>query len=271
MQRLKRIPYFITIGIFIIISLFPFLWAFSISIKPKEMATMLPPVLIFKPTIVSYIELFKQYHFEKYLVNSLTISIGVLLVSLLVGSLAAFSFARYRVGGRSLTYGILVVQMIPPMVITFPLYLTIRALGLIDSIPGLILAQLTYSLPFVMWVMRQFFMQVPIELDESAKIDGASNYRLFFQIIIPLSIPGLVSASIFTFLGSWNDLLFPLMLTNVNAQTVTIAAANFVTVYNILWTDVDASALLMTIPPILLTLFARKYIVAGLVGSSVKG
>lgn len=271
MRKILRCIYPVIIAVFIVVSLFPFLWAFSISIKPKEMATMLPPVLVFRPTLIAYQELFTVHHFQGYLSNSLILSISVLLVSLLVGSLAAYSFARFRVGGKSLTYGILVVQMIPPMVITFPLYLTIRAFGLIDTIPGLVLAQLTYSLPFVMWVMRQFFLQVPIAIDESARIDGSSNYRLFFQIILPLSAPGLVSASIFTFLGSWNDLLFPLMLTNTRAQTVTLAAANFVTVYNILWTDVDASVFLMTIPPILLTLFARKYIISGLVGASVKG
>jgi multiple sugar transport system permease protein len=122
-----------------------------------------------------------------------------------------------------------------------------------------------------MWVMRQFFMQVPVEIDESARIDGSSNYRLFFTIILPISAPGLVSAGIFVFLGSWNDLLFPLMLTNTRAQTITIAAANFVTVYKTLWTQVDASLFLMILPPVLLTLFARKYIVSGLVGASLKG
>jgi multiple sugar transport system permease protein len=235
------------------------------------MATMYPPIFIFKPTISAYIELFTINNFMPYLVNSLLLSLSVLIIALVVGSLAAFSFARFRIGGKALTYGILIVQMIPPMAITFPLYITIRAFGLIDSIPGLVLAQLSYSLPFVMWVMRQFFMQVPVELDESARIDGASNYRLFFTIILPVSVPGLVSAGIFTFLGSWNDLLFPLMLTNTKAQTITLVAANFVTVYNTLWTQVDASVFLMIIPTLLLVVFARKYIVAGLIGSSVKG
>jgi multiple sugar transport system permease protein len=264
---LKKISY----AIILVISLFPLLWTFSVSIKPKEMATMYPPVFLFKPTLDAYIELFTVNNFLPFLMNSLLLSMSVLVISLVVGSLAAYSFARFQLGGKTLTYGILIVQMIPPMVITFPLYLTIRALGMIDSIPGLVFAQLTYQLPFTMWVMRQFFMQVPVEIDESARIDGASNYRLFFTIILPVSIPGLVSAGIFVFLGSWNDLLFPLMLTNTRAQTITIAAANFVTVYKTLWTQVDASLFLMIIPPILLTFFARKYIVTGLVGTSIKG
>jgi multiple sugar transport system permease protein len=271
MKMLKRIVYTAVIALILIAFLFPLIWTFSISIKPKEMATMYPPVFLFKPTIVAYLELFIVNNFLSYLINSLLLGISVLVVSLVVGSIAAYSFARFRFGGKTLTYGILIIQMIPPMVITFPLYLTIRTLGMIDSIPGLVFAQLAYQLPFVMWVMRQFFLQVPVEIDESARIDGSSNYRLFFTIILPISAPGLVSAGIFVFLGSWNDLLFPLMLTNTKAQTITIAAANFVTVYKTLWTQVDASLFLMILPPILLTLFARKYIVTGLVGVSLKG
>jgi multiple sugar transport system permease protein len=271
MKSIRRMAHGVVIVLILAICLFPLIWTFSVSIKPKEMATMYPPVFLFKPTFDAYIELFTVNNFMPFLVNSLVLSLSVLLISLVVGSIAAYSFARFKIGGKTLTYAILVVQMIPPMVITFPLYLTIRALGMIDSIQGLAFAQLTYQLPFVMWVMRQFFMQVPVEIDESARIDGASNYRLFFTIILPIAAPGLVSAGIFVFLGSWNDLLFPLMLTNTKAQTITIAAANFVTVYKTLWTQVDASVFLMTIPPILLTLFARKYIVTGLVGASLKG
>ena len=189
MQTLKRAFNGLLVGCYVLFALFPFLWALSISIKPKELATRYPPVLHFRPTFLAYKELFTQYHFGTYLVNSLELSILVLVVSLFVGSLAAYSFARFRVGGRSLAFGILVIQMIPPMVITFPLYLTIRAFGLLDTIPGLALAQLTYSLPFVMWVMRQFFLQVPIELEEAARLDGASNFRIFFEIIVPVSMP----------------------------------------------------------------------------------
>jgi multiple sugar transport system permease protein len=271
MEKVKKIVYAAILLLILVICLFPLLWTFSISIKPKEMATIYPPVFVFKPTFTAYIELFTVNNFGPCLTNSLILSINVLVISLTVGSIAAYSFARFRMGGKAMTYGILIVQMIPPMVITFPLYLTIRALRMIDSIPGLVFAQLTYHLPFVMWVMRQFFMQIPVEIDESARIDGASNYRLFFTIILPISTPGLVSSGIFVFLGSWNDLLFPLMLTNTKAQTITIAAANFVTVYKTLWTQVDASVFLMIIPPVILMIFARKYIVAGLVGTSIKG
>ena len=271
MQTLKRVIKGSLVGLYALVTVFPFLWALSISIKPKELATRYPPVFDFHPTFLAYQELFTKYHFGTYLINSLVLAILVLVISLFLGALAGYSFARFRVGGKSLAFGVLVIQMIPPMVITFPLFLTIRAFGLLDTIPGLALAQLSYSLPFVMWVMRSFFLQVPVELEESAKLDGASNFRIFFSIIVPVSVPGLVSAGIFTFLGSWNDLLLPLILSNMHAQTITVASSNFVTVYDILWTDVDASALLMIVPPVILILFARKYIVAGLLGSSIKG
>jgi multiple sugar transport system permease protein len=242
-----------------------------VSLKPPELANVYPPPLVFKPIFSNYIKLFTDYNFGLPLFNSLILSISVLLTALILGSLAAYSVARSRIGGKKFVFLILVVQMIPSMVITFPLFLTIQALGMIDTIHGLIIAQLTFTLPFVMWVMRQFFMQIPIEIDESARIDGASNYRLFFAIILPISMPGLISAGIFVFLGSWNDLLFPLMFTVTKANTLTLAAANFVTVFDILYTQIDASVFLMILPPVLLTLFARKFIVAGLIGSSIKG
>jgi ABC-type glycerol-3-phosphate transport system permease component len=271
MKYLRKFLAYVIVVMLLLVSLFPLLWTFGVSLKPPGLANVYPPVFIFTPTSINYQELFSRFGFGIPLVNSIILSFSVLVIALAFGSIAAYSLARSRFGGKKLVYGILVVQMIPAMVIIFPLYLTIRALGLLDTIQGLVVAQLTFHLPFVMWVMRQFFMQIPVEIDESARMDGASNYRLFFQIILPISIPGLLSAGIFVFLGSWNDLLFPLLLTINKAITVTLAATNFLTVFDILYSQLDASVFLMILPPVLLAIFARRFIVTGLVGSSVKG
>ena len=266
----KCLAYLIAIFLFLI-SLFPLLWTLGVSLKSPQLANVYPPVFVFTPTLANYADLFVRFNFGPALLNSIMLSTSVLVIALVVGSIAAYSLARSRFGGKKLVYSILVVQMIPAMVITFPLYLTIRRLGMIDTVRGLVFAQLTFHLPFVMWVMRQFFMQIPVEIDESARMDGASNYRLFFQIIMPISIPGLLSAGIFVFLGSWNDLLFPLMLTINRAVTVTLEATNFITTFDIFYSQIYASVILLIFPPIILTLFARRFIVAGLIGSSVKG
>ena len=179
--------------------------------------------------------------------------------------------SRYNTGGEWLTLVVLVVQMVPPMVITFPLFILIRRLGLIDTRLGVILAQLTYTLPFVIWTMKQFFGQIPIEIEEAARIDGASDTRTLFSIMLPIAMPGLVSASVFTFLRSWNDFLYPLILTIRKAQTVTVAASRFVTVQDVLWSQVGAISTLIIVPPILFTVLLRRRIVEGLVGDSVKG
>jgi multiple sugar transport system permease protein len=271
MKYIQKFLAYFTAVLLLLVSMFPLLWTLGVALKPPAMANIYPPVFVFTPTVVNFIDLFTTFEFGVPVLNSLALSISVLIIALVIGSIAAYSLARSHFGGKKLVYGILVVQMIPAMVITFPLYLTIRALGMIDTVQGVMIAQLTFHLPFVMWVMRQFFMQIPVEIDESARMDGASNYRLFFQIIMPISIPGFISTGIFVFLGSWNDLLFPLMLTVNHAVTVTLAATNFLQVFDILYSQIYAGVFLMILPPILLTLFARKFIVIGLVGSSVKG
>ena len=258
------------IWVYILITLFPIYWIVSMSLKPEGLITRLPPVFVFKPNINSYIQLLSG-DFLPILLNSLVISFSTLTISLIVGTLAAYSIARYNTGGEWLTLVVLVVQMVPPMVITFPLFILIRRLGLIDTRLGVILAQLTYTLPFVIWTMKQFFGQIPIEIEEAARIDGASDTRTLFSIMLPIAMPGLVSASVFTFLRSWNDFLYPLILTIRKAQTVTVAASRFVTVQDVLWSQVGAISTLIIVPPILFTVLLRRRIVEGLVGDSVKG
>ena len=270
-KSFKRLLIDIFVWAFVILALLPVYWIVSTSIKPEEMATRMPPVLLFVPTLKTYLNIFIEKNFLSFLMNSIIVSFFTLLISILFGTLAAYAIARNRSGGRFLTFSILVVQMIPPMAISFPLFIFIQSIGLIDTRSGLVLAELSFTLPFIIWIMRQFFLQVPIEIEESAKIDGASIWRIFFYIMLPVSMPGLISAGIFTFFNSWNEFLYPLVLTMSRAQTATIASANYITTYDILWTHINAASTILMIPPIVLTIFLRKYIVSGLVGESVKG
>ncbi len=271
MKRIKKILTHCIIWGFVLIIISPIYWIISTSFKQEELATRIPPVLLFFPTLKIYISLFVEYNFFKYLTNSIIVTTVVLFLSLLVGTFAAYSLARYKTGGKSLTLSILVVQMIPPMVIVFPLFLLFQRFNLIDTRIALILAQTSFTLPFIIWIMRQFFMQIPLEIEDAARIDGASVLQIFSRIIIPLSAPGLVSVSIFTFLNSWNEFVYALSLTLSKAETVTIAASNFVTIYDVLLSYIDAAITILIIPPLIITILMRRYIVAGLIGESMKG
>lgn len=271
MRKFKKIMSGVVVWVFVALAVLPILYVVMMAFKPDELANRLPPVWLHKPSLDAFVSVFMEHGLLKYLTNSIIVSGVVLTISMFVGSLAAYSLARYKVGGKTMTYMILVVQMVPPMVITFPLFIFIQKLGLIDSRTGLIMAQLTFTLPFIIWVMRQFFIQIPRSIDESAALDGASKFRTFFQIMMPMSKAGLVSAGIFTFFNSWNDFLYPLVLSVSKAQTVTIAASNFVTIYDVLWSKISAVCTVIMIPPIILTIFMRKHIVNGLVGDATKG
>ncbi len=271
MKITKKILIHCAIWGFVAITAFPTYWIVSTSLKQEALATRMPPVLLFLPTFRTFINLFVEYDFLPYLINSFIVTTVVVLLSLSVGTFAAYSLARYKTGGKFLTLLILIVQMIPPMVIVFSLFIMFQRFDLIDTRIALILAQTSFTMPFIIWIMRQFFMQIPLELEEAAQIDGASPFQVFYKIILPISIPGLVSVLIFTFIFSWNEFLYALSLTLSNAETVTVAAATFIQQYDILISYIDAATTVLIIPPLIITLLMRRYIVTGLIGGAVKG
>ncbi len=266
----KILTHFVIWG-FVLITILPVYWIVSTSFKQEVLATRMPPVLLFIPTLKSYINLFTEYDFLPYLINSIVVTTSVVVLSLVVGTFAAYSLARYKTGGKVLMFSILVVQMIPPMVIVFSLFIMFQRFNLIDTRTALILAQTSFTLPFIIWIMRQFFIQIPLELEESARIDGATPLQVFYKIMLPISAPGLVTVTILTFLNSWNEFLYALSLTLSKAETATIAATTFVQQYDILITYIDAATTIVMVAPLILTIFMRKYIVAGLIGGAVKG
>jgi multiple sugar transport system permease protein len=252
-------------------TLFPFAWTVLTSLKPTNLAFAMPPVWRFSPTIESYLGLFGRYDITKYLVNSIVVACGTTLLAIASGSLAAYSSARYRSGGRAFLAFVLVAQLVPPIVIALPLYLLFQSARLIDTRWALLLAYPTFCLPFTVWLLRQFFQEIPFELEEAAWIDGATRFGGFWRVALPLAWPGIVTAAIFNFLFSWNEFLYALVLTVDQAETVTIGAANFITVDAILWGEVTAIATLIVFPPLVFVLAVRKNIVRGLTLGAVKG
>jgi len=254
----------------LIFFLFPVFWVIMTSIKSRVQAFAIPPIWIFKPTLQGYQALFTEMQFAHYLVNSVIIaSVNTLLVTF-VGALAAYSIARFKIGGTSLSFWILSIRMIPPVVVTVPLFIALERLHLIDTHLALIVLYTTINFPLAIWIMRAFFLEIPEELEESAMIDGCSRLGAFRKIIIPLAKPGLAATAIFCFIFSWNEFLFALIFTRITAKTVPLAMTSLMTERTIYWGRICGGATLVIIPVIIFSLIVQKHIVRGLTFGAIK-
>ena len=217
--------------------------------------------------------LFVERQFWRPIVNSLVVAGATTLLCISVGAFAAYALARLAFRGKALLLGfILAVTMFPQISIVSPLYLLLRSLGLINTYPGLILPYLTFAMPLTVWLLVGFFRQLPADLEEAARIDGASRLRAFREVILPLAAPGLATTAILTFVYSWNEFLFALSFTvGPERQTVPVAIALFRGQYQVPWGQILAGAVVATLPVALLVLLFQRRIVQGLTAGSVKG
>ena len=201
------------------------------------------------------------------------VSTSAVLLSLGVGAPAAYAFARFPFKGRStLFFALLVMRMLPPIAVLVPMYLLFNKLGLATTRLSVVLAYTTFSLPLVVWIMRGYFEDLPVELEESAWIDGASRFGAFIYVILPLARPGLVAASILCLQLAWNDFLFSAVLTNNATQTLPVMMAAFNAGDSGMdWGGLTASGMLVTLPVILFSFVAQRHLVAGLSSGAVKG
>lgn len=250
--------------------LLPLIWVVRTSFVHRVDAYEIPPKWIFSPTIDNYLTIFSTHPFHLYLVNSLSIALATSLISLAIGSLAAYSFVRFHTGGLSFNVGILTTQMLPPITLVIPFFLIARITHLINTRSMLIITYLTFSLPFVTWIMTGFFQGIPSELEEAAMIDGCSQAKAFLRVTIPLSLPGLFSAGLFSFVLSWNEFLFALILTGRHSRTLPVAISALVTQRGILIGPVCAGIILVMLPMILFYFFARRFLVRGLTLGAIK-
>ena len=204
--------------------------------------------------------------------NSVIIASANTIFCLLVGLPAAYSFVRFRFKGRKhFMVWILIVRMFPPIAMILPLYLIVNRLRLLDTHLSLILAYMIYNLPFVIWTMKGFLQEIPQDLDESAMIDGCSRLGAFYRVVLPLATPGLIVTSVLNFILSWNEFMWASVLTGVNAKTMTVAIAGFWTNVTLDWTKIGAASTVFILPPLIIVLFFRNYMVRGLTMGAVKG
>ena len=246
-------------------TLIPFLWLLISSLK-READIFAHPLAVLTPTLANYASLFQQFHFAIATLNSIVISLGVVVVSVALGSLAAYGFSRYPfVGGRLLLGALLITRMVTPAALVVPLYLIMNALGLLNTLISIILAIAVLNLPFVVWVLRPFFDALPREIEEAGLIDGLSPFGVFWRIALRLAAPGLVTVGLLSFIAGWTDLLFPMSFSTTPAATpLTSGLLQMQTGYKIYWGSLMAGGVYLTLPTLLLSFALQKYLIQGL-------
>lgn len=211
--------------------------------------------------------------FGRALVNSLTVAIISTAITLVLGCMAAYAIVRFRFMGRdTISMTALLMRMVPPAVLLVPVFGIWTFQFQIDgTTAGIILIYVAMNLPFVIWILQSFIVQVPVQLEEAARMDGAGPFQVFFLIVLPLIKPGLAAAAIFTFRIAWNEFLLANALSNRSTRTVPVTIVNSVTEFDIDWGVIMATGMLLAIPPILFTFFASRQIITGMTAGAVKG
>ncbi len=261
----------VTIAIFGII-LFPAVVLFVTSIKTEVDALSFPPKWIFDPTIKNYAAVLKTSPLVGYALNSLLVASLNTVLCLIVGSMAAYSLARFRFkGADNIAFWILSIRMMPPVAAIIPIYILMKNIGLIDTPWCLVITYLTFNLPFVVWMMKGFFEEIPREIEESALIDGCSDFNIFIRIALPLVAPGLAATAILVFIFSWNEFLFALILTGTRAVTLPVGIIGYMKETGINWGYMTAGGMLALIPVVVFLILVQKHLVKGLTLGALKG
>jgi len=266
-KQRERIALAIAYAIVIVATLIvvlPLIWVFLTSLKTRVIAYSIPPKWIFTPTTENYAALLNKYPFSRYFFNSALVASAATLFGLLVGIPAAYSFARFNTGGNFLRGWVLNNRTLPPIIVLIPFFLLAQTFKLTNTYTALIIAYLTFSVPFIVWMLTSYFEGVPVEVEEAARIDGASILGVLRHVTVPLAAPGIAATAILSFLYSWNEFLFALILTGNDTRTLPIGVANFLTQRGVEIGELSAATTAIIIPVIILTFSIRGYLVRGL-------
>jgi trehalose/maltose transport system permease protein len=272
--RLLRILFYLLVVIIIVFNLFPFVWALLSSFRPSNdlFSTNLVPTAL---TLDHYVAVFKDPRFVAGLINSVIVAGCTVLIALGLGSLCAYALGRlpFRFKGPVL-YLVLTMTMFPTIAVLSGLFVMLKTLSLFNTRQGLIMTYLIFTMPFTIWVMTQYFRSLPKELEEAAYVDGASPLKVFWDILLPLTLPGLVSTGLLAFIAAWNEFLFALTFTVTdNMKTVPVVIASFAgtTAFEQPWGSIMAGSMVVTIPLVILVMIFQYRIVEGLTAGAVKG
>ncbi|MGZ4135892.1 MAG: carbohydrate ABC transporter permease [Tumebacillaceae bacterium] len=273
-RHLFRIFWWVAAMIFLIFLTFPFWWMLSTSLKTSSEIFQLPPTWMpHHVTWSNYTTLLHRGHLARYLLNSLIVGLATTAISVLIASMAGYAFARLPFRGRnSVLFGILTAQMVPGVLFLLPIFALMKQLGLLNTYGGLLLANVTFALPFSIWMMHGFYKNIPHEVEEAAWVDGAGVSLTFFKVVMPMALPGLASCAIFSFLTSWDEFVFAFALTmSDNLRTLPVGLYNFIGQYGIEWNYLMGGAVLITLPALVFFILFQKYLMRSFTSGAVKG
>jgi multiple sugar transport system permease protein len=277
----RALVYLGALGV-VLYALLPFAWVAISSISPQVELTSIPPHVIPEhPTLDNYARLLggaersdvAAYEFRRALLNTLVVGLVVTGAGLVAGSAAAYAFARMRFRGRTGLFLLVVfTQLLPSLALAIPLYVLLSRFALVNTLGGLVLVYSSFTLPFVVWVMRGYFLSIPRELEEAAMIDGCSRLAALVRVVLPLSAPGLTATAIFSLLAVWSEFFLAVIFTSTDAsKTISVVAAEFSGRYSLDYGGLTASAVLASLPPVVLALLTQRFIVGGLTAGGVRG
>lgn len=252
----------------------PFLWMLSTSLKdPAEVVLRDPTIIPRSFAIENYFDVFRRGNFGRYFINSVVVSLAVTIISVAIATLSGYAFARYRLpGGKAILLGILATQMFPAILLAIPLYILIRNLGLLDSLLGLILVYTSFALPFCVWMLRNYFLTIPRDLDESAMVDGATRLQALRSVVLPVAMPGIAATGIFSFILSWNEFLYAnTFISSANLRTLPVGLQSLIGEFTTDWGMLMAGAVVTTIPVVAIFFFVQRRLTQGLAAGAVKG
>lgn len=257
------------IAVVVLVFVAPLGWMLLASIKTSLDITNPARTFIFDPTFANYDNVINAQQFLPFIGNSTLVAAGATAVALIIGVPAAYSIARFKI--TNATAFLLLARIIPGVSLLVPWYYLFSQVGLVGTYGVLILTHIFVTMPLVVAIMSGFFEGMPLELEESAQVDGLTPIGAFLRITLPLAVPGIATATILSFIFSWNNFLFALVLSNQQTRTLPVAISNFMAYASVDWGGLMAASVLITVPVMLVALFAQKYVVAGLTAGATKG
>ena len=271
---LNMVLFYVFLVIFVLASVLPLIWVFKMSIVTKGELYASPPTIVPQtPTTAEYAQIFGDSTFQRALLNSTIIASVTTVICLLFGSVTAYAIARLRFHFKATAMTlILAISFFPAVAIIAPLFIQYTQLGLINTYASVIITDTVFALPLTIWLLVAFFRELPVDLEDAAKVDGATTLQAFRMVIVPLAAPGVFTTAILTFIYAWNEFLFAnTFLFDQSTQPVTVVIPNFATIYTVDYGAQAAAAVVVTVPLVILVLIFQRRIVSGLTAGAVKG
>ncbi len=270
-KNVRLILRYVMACLLVVIFVFPVYWLLIISFKTPDEIFAFPPV--WYPNSIqfsNYMVLFKDGD-AKTVLNSLILATASTFFAMILGTIAAYSLVRFKTGGENLAVWIISQRMMPPVAIVFPVFLLYVYFGWVDTFFGLILLYTAFNLPYVIWMMRGYIEDIPLELEESALVDGCSRWAVLWEVVMPMARSGLFATAVFTFVFAWNEFLFALVLTRTEVATYTVQVTHYFGGQSNFWAKIAAMSVLGTIPVFIAVATMQRYLVRGISMGAVKG